>query len=92
MDNFPTITVCGSMRYYAKMLAVAAEFTSNGFIVLMPFCSEDEETDNKYMLDEMHLAKIDRSEYIVVVGKHRGESTRREVQYAKDNGKRIYER
>lgn len=92
MDDFPTITVCGSMRYYARMLAVAAEFTAKGFVVLMPFCSEDEGTDNKRMLDEMHLAKIDRSGYVVVVGKHIGESTEREMAYAREKGKFIYVR
>lgn len=92
--QFPVITICGSMRYFDRMLEVASEFTGRGYIVLMPFVHvikpEDQENNPvKEMLDEMHLSKIAMSESILVVGSYTGKSTNREIQYAIDHGKTI---
>jgi len=97
-SNFPIITVCGSMRYYVRMLSAAEEFSRMGYIVLMPFVADfigdpGKDKDNTgIMLDEMHMAKIDMSDFILVVGEHRGESTTREIKYAEANGKGAYYR
>lgn len=43
------------------------------------------------MLDDMHLRKIDMADeiYVINVGGYVGESTRREIAYAKGQGKVI---
>lgn len=91
--EFPVITICGSMRYYPAMLAIAKTLTTQGNIVLMPFNTDyiggKTEDMTKEMLDAMHLVKIDMSTSIAVVGSHIGESTAREIQYAKATGKGI---
>jgi len=45
----------------------------------------------KEMLDRMHLAKIDMADgiFVVNVDGYIGESTRREIEYAKEHGKTI---
>lgn len=87
--KFPVITICGSMRYFDQMMEAANEYTKLGWIVLMPFVAyikpgEQENNPVKEMLDEMHFAKIDMSEAILVVGSYRGHSTTREIEYARE--------
>lgn len=59
----------------------AKEATSDG----------DESTEVKSMLDKLHFKKIDIADevLIVVVGDVVGNSTRREIDYAMRNGKRV---
>lgn len=97
MSEFDVVTVCGSMRFYkSHMLDIAAELSRRGCIVLMPFVRfmPDEQVGNKTkeMLDRMHFAKIDMSDaiYVVDVDGYIGDSTQNEIEYAADNGKRIY--
>lgn len=96
-------TICGSMRYMQGMLEVANKQTADGVIILMPFVAfikpEDQENNPlKQMLDEMHLAKIDMSDGIIVVAHnddpemhngHIGKSTEREIEHAKATGKEV---
>ena len=51
----------------------------------------DESTAVKQMLDRLHFAKIDLSDEIIVVSEdgYFGSSTRREIAYAQDQGKRV---
>lgn len=89
-DRFPTVTICGSMRFFPRMIEVAAQLTSLGQIVLMPFDASLTGVPNKTatehgaMLDEMHRAKIrlSGSVYVVNTGGYVGESTRNEIEYA----------
>jgi hypothetical protein len=93
--EFKTITICGSMRYYRLMILAAESYTADGYIVLMPFVAIQRErqsdSETKKMLDRMHFTKIDMSDAIVVIGAHRGESTTREIEYARASGKKIIE-
>ena len=90
---FPVITICGSMRYFKAMLAIARSLTTQGQIVLMPFNADyvagKPADEIKRMLDRMHRVKIDMSQAIVVVGSHIGLSTSMEINYARDQGKAI---
>ncbi len=45
----------------------------------------------KEMLDDMHKRKIDMADsiYVINVGGYIGESTKSEIKYAKEHGKRI---
>lgn len=51
----------------------------------------DERKPEKQGLDELHFRKIDLSDgiYVVNVGGYVGSSTRREIAYAKSQGKRV---
>lgn len=92
---FPVVTICGSMRFYDQMLQVAEELTASGFIVLMPFIYHNngvKTPDDAFaqMLDRMHLRKIDMSSEIIVCtgfSGYVGESTSREIEYARSNDK-----
>lgn len=94
--EFEVVTVCGSMRYWEKMLILAQELTGDGYIVLMPFVAdyahEKHADERKAMLDDMHIAKMGLSNAIYVVGAHRGESTVREIEWAKNHSLTIHYR
>lgn len=93
-EDFPAVTICGSMRFYPRMLEIAAELTSAGRIVLMPHDAsltgvpDKTSTEHGAMLDAMHRAKIRMSEAVCVVstGGYIGESTRGEIEYATELG------
>lgn len=90
----PTIvTICGSTRFRAEIAAAERELTLAGMIVLSMGVfghSGDRVTDaEKTMLDRLHLKKIDMSTgiYVVNPGGYIGESTRREIAYARSRRK-----
>lgn len=94
------ITLCGSARFEKEFKEWNAKLTLAGYVVysLATYPSDHGEnknwytTDQKAMLDIMHLAKIDNSDAIAVldVKDYIGESTRREVLYACYNQKAVY--
>lgn len=84
-------TICGSMRFFDKMLEIAGQLTLEDEIVLAPFVwiKADEQPTSvaKRSLDALHFAKIRMSSsiFVVNVGGYIGESTQREILYAKAN-------
>jgi hypothetical protein len=48
-------------------------------------------TKTKEMLDDMHKRKIDMADsiYVINVGGYIGDSTRSEIEYAKNHGKEV---
>jgi hypothetical protein len=74
------------------MRAANRELTLAGVIVLAP-CEADEAPTpaQKAVLDALHLRKIDLADRVLVVnpGGYVGESTRREIAYARAAGKPI---
>ena len=81
-----------------KMLGVGGpDYTLEGCIVISVGLfghSGDEEVwkpGTKEMLDDMHLRKIDMADeiFVVNVGGYIGESTRREIAYAENTGKKV---
>ena len=89
-EQFPSITICGSMRFHGKMITAAHHISMAGFIVLAPyvtFVGGEQQSENKLMLDQMHIAKIDRSIAVCLVTDHKfyfGESTESELGYCKE--------
>jgi hypothetical protein len=87
-----TVTICGSMRFRDLMLHVAEQETASGRMVLMPFAvvnQSDQGGEFKAMLDELHRAKIRAANVVLVVSDgtgYYGESTSREIEYARDLG------
>ena len=91
--QFPIAAICGSMRYFQRMLKVADDLSCDGWIVLMPFSdfSGDRPPDDiKKMLDDMHFTKISMSERVYIVGTHIGESTGKEIEYAQLHGIEVH--
>jgi hypothetical protein len=86
------ITLCGSLKYEKEYKNLNELLTLAGHVVYTVACypsdhNNDKDwytSDQKFMLDVMHLAKIDNSDAIVVidVNDYIGESTRREILYA----------
>ena len=95
------VTICGSSRFKREFEIMNALLTFEGWIVLSAGVYEHSET-NKYilaeikkrktMLDQLHNEKIEMSQFIVVINKdlYIGESTRKEIDYAKEIGKSVY--
>jgi len=97
IGNYRIITLCGSTRFKEDFISSQKQLTLEGNIVISVGLfghSGDNEvwTDKtKEMLDDMHLRKIDLADEIFVVnpGGYIGESTRREIEYAKKTGKAV---
>jgi nucleoside 2-deoxyribosyltransferase len=97
---FPVVTLCGSTKFKDEFLQVQKQLTLRGIIVISvgAFGHQPEDSDvfakpeTKSMLDKMHEAKIDMADAIVVidVNNYIGESTLREIGYAKSQDKDIY--
>ncbi|WP_020580171.1 hypothetical protein [Actinopolymorpha alba] len=102
--NYPTyireagpriVCLCGSTRFRDEFAVANRQQTLAGRIVLAPGVfghSGDSLTeDDKARLDELHLRKIDLAHSVLVVnpGGYIGESTRREIEYARRTGKPV---
>lgn len=97
----PTVvTLCGSTRFKEAFEQAQLYETLSGRIVLTVggYLHRDdhvaklmERDGNKARVDELHLRKIDLSDEILVlnVDDYIGRSTRREIAYAQEHGKRI---
>ena len=97
IQNYKIVTLCGSTRFKDQFLETQKRLTLEGCIVISVGLfghSGDEEVwkpGTKEMLDDMHLRKIDLADeiFVINVGGYIGESTRREIEYAEDTGKKI---
>lgn len=89
------ITICGSMKYSKEMIDIAKELElKEGYAVIQCVYNVNKQEYNnveKSVLDKIHRKKIDISDAIYVVNIHGyiGESTRKEIEYAKNNGKEV---
>ena len=91
------VCLCGSTRFGDAFRAANLRETLAGRIVLTIGCdfkSDDAlglDAGDKERLDELHLRKIDLSDEVLIlnVGGYIGDSTRRELEYAKAAGKRV---
>lgn len=96
-EGRPTVvTLCGSTKFRETFERVQREETLAGRIVLsVGMYGHQEGLDMagavKAMLDDLHLKKIDRSDeiYVLNCNGYLGESTRREIAYARATGKAI---
>jgi len=93
----PTIVcLCGSTCFVEEFRYVDRRETVAGKIVLAPGCFQGDVVLEvlpgvKQRLDDLHLHKIDLADEILVVnvGGYIGQSTRREIAYARQQGKRV---
>lgn len=95
------ICLCGSTRFMDQYNAANRALTLAGHIVYTVAAvstgNHSEIThDEKLSLDAVHLAKIEESDAIMVVGKQEdgtmyiGDSTRREIMFARLRDKHVY--
>ena len=97
VGKYKVITLCGSTRFKDEFIATQKRLSLEGCIVISVGLfghSGDEEVSRpgvKEMLDDMHLRKIDMADEVMVInpGGYIGQSTRREIEYAKSVGKPV---
>lgn len=97
VGKYKVITLCGSTKFKDDFISVEKKLTLEGNIVISLVLfghsgdSEAFNDDNKTMLDDMHLRKIDMADQVFVIntGGYIGESTRNEIEYARKNNKYI---
>ena len=95
INGFKIVTLCGSTRFKEQFFEVQKKLTLKGYIVisvgLFGHSGDDEvwTEGTKEMLDKMHLSKIDLADeiFVINVNGYVGESTKREIEYAKSTGK-----
>ena len=97
IGKYKIVTLCGSTRFKDEFMKAQKMLSLQGNIVIsvgLVGHTGDEEVWQpgvKEMLDDMHLRKIDLADeiYVINVGGYIGESTRREIAYAKAHGKTV---
>lgn len=99
-DRPEIVCLCGSTRFAEEMLAANRDLTFAGVIVVAPGVftqpgdrrpGEQITHEQKMALDALHLRKIDLADRVLVVnpGGYVGESTSREIAYARAAGKPV---
>lgn len=89
------VTICGSMRFEKQMIEIASNLElDKGYCVLQcVYFDKNKKLTKEEMLkiNEAHMKKIDLSDaiFVVNIGGYIGESTRREIDYAKKHGKDV---
>lgn len=104
VGKYPVVTLCGSTRFKDEFMEAQKRLTLEGNIVISVGLfghSGDQEvwenmdegtlTKTKKMLDDMHKRKIDMADsiFVINVGGYIGDSTRSEIEYAKQHGKEV---
>jgi hypothetical protein len=90
------ITLCGSTKFKEEYALWNKRLTLAGFIVYsvsgFGHYGDEFTPEQKEMLDQVHLTKIDCSHAIVVInpGGYIGKSTENEINHARNTGKEIY--
>ncbi|WP_337003227.1 MULTISPECIES: hypothetical protein [unclassified Microbacterium] len=91
-DRPEIVCICGSARFTAEMRDLNRDLTFAGIIVLAPGEANGPVISaQEPLLALLHLRKIDLADRVMVVnpGGYIGESTRREVAYARAAGKPV---
>jgi len=91
-DRPEIVCICGSTRFVDELRAANRDLTVAGAIVVAPGEVDGPiSAEQKAALDALHLRKIDLADRVLVVnpGGYIGESTSREIAYARATGKPI---
>ena len=104
VGKYKVITLCGSTRFKDEFMEAQKRLTLAGNIVISvglfghagdaevwENMDEGTLTKTKEMLDDMHKRKIDMADeiFVINVGGYIGDSTRFEIDYAIEHGKKI---
>ena len=102
VGKYKVVTLCGSTRFKDEFMKAQKMLTLKEYIVISVGLfghSGDKEvwenmdentiTQTKIMLDDMHKRKIDMADeiFVINVGGYIGDSTKSEIEYAKQYGK-----
>ena len=98
VGDYKVVTLCGSTKFKDEFIKAQKELTLEGNIVisvgLFDHSGDNEAWEDgvKEMLDDIHKRKIDMADAIMVIDidDYIGESTKKEIEYAKSRGKFIY--
>lgn len=99
-DRPEIVCICGSTRFVGEMVEANRNLTFAGVIVVAPgvFSPAQDHGADELLTDEqkaalgaLHLRKIDLADRVLVVnpGGYIGESTSREIAYARATGKPV---
>ncbi|GFH34344.1 hypothetical protein [Streptomyces pacificus] len=90
------VCICGSTRFMQEMAEADLRLTASGFIVVKPGCNMKQPhplwadpadaEELKVKLDDLHRAKIRLADHVYIVGDYIGDSTRAEIEYARNLG------
>ena len=97
VGKYKVITLCGSTKFKDDFMQQQKRLSLEGNIVisvgLFGHSGDDEvwSEGTKEMLDDMHKRKIDMADeiFVINVGGYIGESTKSEIEYAKNTGKTV---
>lgn len=90
-----TVTICGSMKFEKEMQRIAFELEVRHRLNVLQCIyglKKDELTSaDRAVLEEAQLKRIDLSDaiYVVDIGGDIGDATKKEMEYARANGKEI---
>lgn len=93
--DIKVVTLCGSMKFKEEMIRVSQELElKEGYLVIQCIYGIDSSNCDELDMEnlgKLHFKKIDISDaiYVVNVGGYIGESTKKEIEYAKKMGKEI---
>lgn len=96
-SEFPVITLCGSTKFKDEFLQMQKYFALKGYVVLsvslFGHSGDSEVWDEgvKEILDQVHIQKINMADEVCIidVDGYMGEGTIRELNHAKQTGKKI---
>ena len=89
------ITVCGSLKFQNEIMEVAEKFNKTGVCVLTPVYPYNKELKLSDIdinnMKKAHLKRIELADsiFVVNVNGYVGESTKKEIEFAKEKGKEI---
>ena len=92
LDRPEIVCICGSLRFVEEMRRANRDLSLTGVIVVAPGEATGVISDEqKAALGVLHLRKIDLADRVLVVnpGGYIGESTSREIAYARATGKPV---
>lgn len=89
------VTICGSMKFQKQMMEIAQklELEEKCVVIQCVYFDKDKVLTSQEIaaLSELHYRKIDISDaiYVVNVGNYIGESTQKEIAYARSLNKEV---
>lgn len=88
------ITLCGSMKFKDKMIAIAGELELEGNVVIQCVYFKNDKTlsDTELnLLSQLHYKKIEISDaiYVVNVAGYIGDAVKKEIEYARSLHKEV---
>lgn len=93
MINIKVITLCGSKKFTKEFERLEISLAKQGYAVLMPVFGKNLKLneDEIKLFGKIHLKKIALADeiFIVDVDGYIGESTKKEIEYARSLGKEI---